>query len=90
MPPSLIDEECSEFSEEKISKSEVENIELNNDLFDTTDECDSLGKESEDENILNVRRGQKRKRPLSSSESESDVANRCTEIAADGTICQEI
>ncbi|GFS52851.1 hypothetical protein TNCV_3122401 [Trichonephila clavipes] len=46
-------------------------------------------KESEDENILNRRRGQKRKRLFSSSESESDVEDLSTEIAADGTIWQE-
>lgn len=85
-----IDEECSEFSEDELSESEVDSIEQHDDSFDTTDECESTGKESEDENILNIHRGQKRKRLLSSSESESDVEDRCTEIAADGTIWQEI
>ncbi|GFV89000.1 hypothetical protein TNCV_4912001 [Trichonephila clavipes] len=56
-----IDEGCSKFSEEELSESEVNSMEQYNDSSDTTDKCESSGKESEGENILNMRRGQKRK-----------------------------
>ncbi|GFT98212.1 hypothetical protein TNCV_790001 [Trichonephila clavipes] len=84
-----IDKGCSESSEEELSESEVYSMEQYTDSFDTTDKCESSGKESENKNILNRRREQKRKRLFLSSESESDVEDRSTEIAADGTIWQE-
>lgn len=85
-----IDEECSESKEEELSESEVDNIEQHDDLFDTTDSCQSSGTDSEAENMLNMRKGQKRKKLLLSSESESDVEDQCIETATDGTVWQEI
>lgn len=41
------------------------------------------------ENMLNIRRGQKRKRPFLSSEKENDIENRCIEVATDEIIWQE-
>ncbi|XP_071052850.1 uncharacterized protein [Onthophagus taurus] len=85
-----IDEQCSKFSEQELPESEVDSIEQHDDSFDTTDECETSGQESKDENILNISRGQKRERSLSSSENESDLEDRCTEIAANGTVWQEL
>ncbi|GFW24439.1 hypothetical protein TNCV_606801 [Trichonephila clavipes] len=45
-----IDEECSEFSGEELSESEVNSIEQY-DSFDTTDKSESSGKESEEDGI---------------------------------------
>ncbi|GFV26800.1 hypothetical protein TNCV_5000841 [Trichonephila clavipes] len=59
-----------EFSEKELSESEVDSMEQYNDSFDTTDKCESSGKESEDENILN-----RTKKRTSESEVEQCSAN---------------
>ena len=52
------------------------------DLFDKLESPDT---DNEEENILNKCRGQKRRRLVLSSESETDVENRRIETAVDAT-----
>lgn len=62
--------------------SESENVQIESVYFSDTND--------EEENILNVRRGQKRRRILSDSESESSQNVQNTEVALDGTVWEQI
>jgi hypothetical protein len=57
-----IDEDCSE-DDQEVSDFDNDTVENNCDLFDS---------DTDEENILNIRRGQKRKRFIVSSESENE------------------
>ncbi|XP_035739262.1 uncharacterized protein LOC118449144 [Vespa mandarinia] len=72
-----IDEDCSENNQE-VSDIDNNTEENNYDLFDS---------DTDEENILNIRRGQKRKRFIVSSESENEEE---IGIATDGTVRQKI
>ncbi|CAD1478498.1 unnamed protein product, partial [Heterotrigona itama] len=70
------------------SISEDEQSESENDFPDTEESQHDYVSDDEDENILNVRRGQKRQRFLSDSESEQNIENSVT--ARDGTVWYRI
>ncbi|XP_043256442.1 uncharacterized protein LOC122399666 [Colletes gigas] len=72
-----IDEDCSE-DDQEVSDFDDDTAENNCDLFDS---------DTDEENILNIRRGQKRKRFIVSSESENEEG---IETAMDGTVWQKI
>ncbi|XP_011162891.2 piggyBac transposable element-derived protein 4-like [Solenopsis invicta] len=75
-----IDEECSEDDQEI---SDIEDKTQNYDLSDNDSDTDY-----DEENILNIRRGQKKMRFVISFESENE--EELIETATDGTIWQEI
>uniref|UniRef100_A0A1B0G696 Uncharacterized protein n=1 Tax=Glossina morsitans morsitans TaxID=37546 RepID=A0A1B0G696_GLOMM len=72
-----IDEDCSEDDQEvyDIDDDAAENY------------CDSFDSDTDEENILNIQRGQKRKRFIVSSESENEEE---IENAVDGTVWKKI
>uniref|UniRef100_A0A1A9US35 DDE_Tnp_1_7 domain-containing protein n=1 Tax=Glossina austeni TaxID=7395 RepID=A0A1A9US35_GLOAU len=72
-----IDEDCSEDDQEvyDIDDDAVKNY------------CDSFDSDTDEENILNIRRGQKRKRFIVSSESENEKE---IETVMDGTVWKKI
>ncbi|XP_043506202.1 uncharacterized protein LOC122526712 [Polistes fuscatus] len=72
-----IGEDCSE-DDQVVSDIDNDTAENNCDLFDS---------ETDEENILNIRRGQKRKRLIVSSESENEEE---IETAMNGTVWQKI
>ncbi|KAK1124095.1 hypothetical protein K0M31_007119 [Melipona bicolor] len=82
-----VSEECSDGR-----NSESENEQIVGHLFDMEEiERDYMfDTDDEEENILNVRRGQKHRRFLSDSESESDQNIQNTEVVLDGTVWQQI
>lgn len=72
-----IDEVCSEDDQEV---SDIDNDTAENN-------CDLFYSDTDEENILNIRRGQKRKRFIVSSDSENEEE---IETAMDGTVWQKI
>ena len=83
-----VDEECSNFDEQDLSKIE-DNMESDNDLF-AADELEFPDRNNEKENIINKRREHKRSRLLLSSESESDIKGQHIKIASDETVSEKI
>ncbi|KAK9503825.1 hypothetical protein O3M35_010300 [Rhynocoris fuscipes] len=72
-----IDEDCS--------KDDQEVYDIDDDTAENY--CDLFDSDTDEENILNMRRGQKRKRFIASSESENEEE---IETAMDGTVWQKI
>uniref|UniRef100_A0A1A9V7W1 PiggyBac transposable element-derived protein domain-containing protein n=1 Tax=Glossina austeni TaxID=7395 RepID=A0A1A9V7W1_GLOAU len=77
---------------DKIDNIDGDCSEDDQEVYDIDDEpaknyCDSFDSDTDEENILNIRRGQKKKRLIVSSESENKEE---IEIAMDGTVWKKI
>ncbi|KAL9921726.1 uncharacterized protein ACN427_003007 [Glossina fuscipes fuscipes] len=76
-----IDEDCSE-DDQEVCNADDENEKLKNENY-----CDLFDSDTAEENILNIRRGQKRKRFIVSSESENEEE---IETAMDETVWKKL
>ncbi|XP_043498364.1 uncharacterized protein LOC122521585 [Polistes fuscatus] len=71
-----------------INEDRSEDVQEVTDIDDKAENnCDLFDSDTDEENILNIRRGQKRRRFIVSSESENEEE---IKIAMDGTVWQKI